>query len=167
MKKGIVIALAIAVMFMFVSCGVVSEKQIQGTWYLKTQEILQTNLGPGIITDDTDGKEYYVGNVILNYTETIETLSFEGSTFSKNTEINQYKKGWSESESKEINEKTTKTDWQDGSFRIIDGRLYMYEFLESPGKSFAVSICGNKLGSELILDNEHTGTCLVYNRQLP
>lgn len=162
MKKGIVIALAIAVVFMFVGCGVVSEKQIQGTWYLKTTEVPQTSLGPGYIIDDTDGKEYYVENVILNYTETIETLSFEGSTFSKNTEVNQYKKGWSESESKEINEKTTKTDWQDGSFRIIDGRLYMVEALESPGKSFAVSI----YGSELILDNEHTGTCLLYRRYL-
>ena len=164
MKKGIVIALAIAVVFMFVGCEVVSEKQIQGTWYLKTTEVPQTSLGPGYIIDDTDGKEYYVENVILNYTETIETLSFEGSTFSKNTEVNQYKKGLyeSESESKEINEKTTKTDWQYGSFRIIDGRLYMVEFLESPGKSFAVSI----YGSELILDNEHTGTCLVYRRQL-
>ena len=71
MKKGIVIALAIAVVFMFVGCGDKPlEQQLIGTsWYQTTTT--ETEMGSGTILDDDDRELYPVDKITLTIKSTV------------------------------------------------------------------------------------------------
>ena len=166
MKKGIVIALAIAIVFLFTSCGIIGEKQIEGSWYQYNHEILKTSLGPGVMVNNSDGLEYHVNNIILDGIVTYVTLTFNyGHDIDSKTEVIQGKTGWyeSEDESKWIQETITDTAEEGGYWYLENGRLYMNGPSAMTGSSFAVTIIGNTL----ILDNECTGTYITFSRDNP
>ena len=168
MKKGIVIALAIAVVFLFVGCGdkpngdndkIVKEsleQQLMGpTWY--QSQSTETDLGPGYVND---GINSYVENVILKITSTV-TYTFNADTFTCTTEVIQKKIGWiSEDyclEKEELLESITVT----GTWNIENDRLYMIENNATTGVSYSVSIVNN----ELILENEYAGIFLRLKKK--
>ena len=76
MKKGIVIALAILMMFVIVGCGEKEniEQQLIGTSWHQTLTT-ETDLGAGYITDDQDGHKYQCDEITLTITSTA-TYSF-------------------------------------------------------------------------------------------
>ena len=168
MKKGIVIALAIAVVFLFVGCGdkpngdndkIVKEsleQQLMGpTWY--QSQSTETDLGPGYVND---GINSYVENVILKITSTV-TYTFNADTFTCTTEVIQKKIGWiSEDyclEKEELLESITVT----GTWNIENDRLYMIENNATTGVSYSVSI----VNIELILENEYAGIFLRLKKK--
>ncbi len=174
MKKGIVIGLAIAVVFMFVSCGdkpngdndkIVKEsleQQLMGpTWYQTLTT--ETDLGAGYLSENSSN---YCDEITLKITTTV-TYTFNSDTFSSTSEITQKKSGWTrgfygidgegnyiEIPGEEVSETTTETESVTGSWYFEDDRLYMIEDNAVTGTSFSVSI----INDELILENEYAGT---------
>lgn len=186
MKKGIVFALAIAVVFMFVSCGdkpngdndkIVKEsleQQLIGTsWYQTTTT--ETEMGSGTIHDDDDGDLYPVDKITLTIKSTV-TYTFNVDNFNCTTDVFENKSGitkiphaemmddgvsvttW---EDKEVTQSTKSSNFISGTWNIENDRLYMIENNATQGTSFAVSI----INDELILENEYAGIFLRLKRK--
>ena len=175
MKKGIVISLAILMMFLFVGCGEKDSiaQQLMGTSWYQTLTT-ETDLGAGYITDEKDGERYNCDEITLTITSTA-TYSFEANTFNTTTEVKQIKSGitkiydveWVEGctittqKDKEVTESTTETESVNGTWNIENDRLYMIENGATTGVSYSVSIVNN----ELILENEYAGIFLRLKRK--
>lgn len=181
MKKGIVIALAIAVVFMFVSCGdkpngdndkIVKEsleQQLIGTSWYQTLTT-ETDLGAGYLPENSNN---YCDEITLKITTTV-TYTFNSDSFSSTSEITQKKSGWTggfygidgegnyiEIPGEEVSETTTETESVTGSWYFEDDRLYMIEDNAVTGTSFSVSI----INDELILENEYAGTFTRFKKK--
>ena len=174
MKKGIVIALAIAVVFMFVGCGDKPlEQQLIGTsWYQTTTT--ETEMGSGTILDDDDRELYPVDKITLTIKSTV-TYTFNVDNFNCITDVFENKSGitkiphveWDDGctittwEDKEVTQSTKNSNFISGTWKIENDRLYMVENNATQGTSFAVSI----INDELILENEYAGIFLRLKRK--
>ena len=169
MKKGIVIALALAVVFMFVSCGDKPngdnnkfvkeslEQQLIGTsWYQTTTT--ETEMGPGLF----DGGEWgiYVREITLATITTV-TYTFNTDSFACTTEVVEKKFGWTDDGEYKESVKLLTSNEVNGTWNIENDRLYMIENNATQGTSFAVSI----INDELILENEYAGIFLRLKRK--
>lgn len=179
MKKGIVIALAILMMFVLVGCGEKDfntnvndsiDQQLIGTsWY--QSQTTETDIGKGVLSGGEWG--IYVEKITLTITTTV-TYTFNSDTFSSTSEITQKKSGWTEgvygidgegnyieTPGEEVSETETETESVTGSWYFEDDRLYMIEDNAVTGTSFSVSI----INDELILENEYAGIFLRLKRK--
>lgn len=174
MKKGIVFALAIAVVFMFVSCGdkglndkdentnkfedtVTIEQQLIGsTWY--QSQSTEMEIGEGLF----DGGEWgiYVEEITLATITTV-TYTFNSDSFTCTTEVIEKKFGWTEDGEYKESVKLLSSNEVTGTWNIENDRLYMIENNATQGTSFAVSI----INDELILENEYAGIFLRLKRK--
>lgn len=183
MKKGIVFALAIAVVFMFVSCGdkpngdndkIVKEsleQQLIGTSWYQTLTT-ETDLGAGYLPENSNN---YCDEITLKITTTV-TYTFNSDNFNCTTDVFENKSGitkiphaemmddgvsvttW---EDKEVTQSTKSSNFISGTWNIENDRLYMIENNATQGTSFAVSI----INDELILENEYAGIFLRLKRK--
>ena len=175
MKKGIVIALAILMMFVLVGCGEKEniEQQLIGTSWHQTLTT-ETDLRAGYITDDKDGHKYQCDEITLTITSTA-TYSFGANTFNTTTEVKQIKSGitkildveWdggisiTNEKDKEVTETSTETESVNGTWHFENDRLYMIENGATTGVSYSVSLVNN----ELILENEYAGIFLRLKKK--
>ena len=170
MKKGIVIALAIAVVFLFVGCGdkpngdndkIVKEsleQQLMGpTWYQTTETV--TEIGSGTIYDDIDGYPYPVNKITLTIKSTVN-YKFNQNLFTGTYDIIQKKSGNS-SGYRDVEETSKETKEISGVWYVEEGKLFMIEDDSPTGTSYNIYF----FNDELILENEYAGTFIRLKKK--
>ena len=168
MKKGIVIALAILMMFAIVGCGEkdfntnennsIAQQLIGTSWYQTLTT--ETDLGAGYLPENSNNR---YDEITLKITTTV-TYTFNSDTFSSNSEVITYIIGekWAyDPYNPEYEETSTETESVNGTWHFENDRLYMIENGATTGVSYSVSIVNN----ELILENEYAGIFLRLKKK--
>ena len=163
MKKGIVFALAILMMFVLVGCGTNEndsiDQQLFGTsWYHTTETV--TEIGPGYIPEYSNDR---YDEITLKITTTI-TYTFNSDTFSSNSEVITYTIGekWGyDPYYPEYEGTSTETESVNGTWHFENDRLYLIADNATTGVSYSVFI----IDDELILENEYAGTFIRLKKK--
>lgn len=166
MKKGIVIALAILMIFVLVGCGEKDfstnendsiDQQLIGTsWY--QSQTTETDIGEGVLSGGEWG--LYVENITLSIITTV-TYEFNDSSFTCTTKIVQKKSGWTNENEYIEREVSTETESVNGTWHFENDRLYLIADNATTGVSYSVFI----IDDELILENEYAGTFIRLKKK--